>query len=252
MKVFILATCRKPELLSMTELVFKTLRVGFPTADVSVFANRIVGDLFLNLYAVLANIGAEIHQTDTNHATWIAALISRMQDPFWICDTDVIFFDKVEDWKFDGPLAGRRIPEWDDEFSGCITRARLHPSLLYVDPVKTRQAIADYESKIATTHFTPKIDLLAPVCLPFKGCRYFYDAASLLYHAIGGQKFTDLQLDAYSHFNFGTIEDVVLPRLKDGAQMAAVREAMLKNLNASRGMWRSQEDYYTSRAASIL
>jgi len=40
MNVFILATCRKPELLRMATLVFETIRVGFPTASINVFINQ--------------------------------------------------------------------------------------------------------------------------------------------------------------------------------------------------------------------
>ena len=41
MTVHILPTERVPRLAPMTELVFKTLRVGFPTADVLVHLNEI-------------------------------------------------------------------------------------------------------------------------------------------------------------------------------------------------------------------
>lgn len=238
MKAHILATCRMPELMPMTLLVFKTLRIGFPSAEIHVHLNR------MESLPVEADF---FHSDNTIHHLWIEKLIASSDEPFWIVDTDVVFFGEVESWRFNAPLAGRRIPEWNDEFSGCITRARLHPSLMYLDPEKIRASIAVYESKIASTPFTPRINLIHPICLPFKGKSYFHDTASLLYHAIGGHRFSEVQLDAYGHFNFGTIPDVVLPRLTFGKEMAKVRQAAIDNPELLRGAWRAQEKYYAER-----
>lgn len=240
--VHILATCRKPELAKMTTLVFATLRVGFPSAQVTVYLN---GDCELNcpeIVSACTATGCQVITADTIHHEWIKSLVQSASEPFWILDTDVILYASVEGWSFDTPMAGRRIPEWDDEFSKCITRPRLHTSLLYLDPARIK---AELTKLPEATVFTPKADLFNPLVLPLNQRNYFYDTAALLYHQLGGQSFTPTQLDAFFHFNFGTIEDVVLPTLTE--KLEAARASVLKNPAFGKGRWREQDEYYAAR-----
>ena len=250
MKVFILLTCRKPELLDYTTLVFETLRTGFPTFDIFVRSN------FLPDYAV-GKIEKLVKDTDcqwedytseTIHHKWIEDLVNRETEPFWICDSDIIFYESIEGWRFDAALAGWRIPEWQDDFSGSITRARLHGSLLYMDPVKIKAQWAERTKPCPETPFTPLVDPFNPLVQPINGRLYFHDTCSVLYHAIGGTAFTDRQKDAYFHFNFGTLSDLVMPRLGAavGINMDVVRKEILSDPIKGRGMWRAQEEYYAS------
>lgn len=251
MNVHILATCRKPELLPFTELVFKTLHIGFPTARVFVWGNQ------LPKYALDAiQPLAEAHPCElcsnepTIHHRWIERLLASRDEPFFILDTDVIFYRNFEQFipeLKDAALAGFRIPQWKDEFSGCITRARLHTSLLYMDPMAIRKMVSGYEAGIADTVFTPKANLIHPLVVPFGGHPYFYDTCSLLYHAIGGMAFTEQMKQAYAHLNFGTIPDVVLPRLTGGDVMAKARLEILDNLALGYGSHRAQMEYYAER-----
>jgi hypothetical protein len=153
----------------------------------------------------------------------------------------------VEDWKFEGPMAGRRIPEWDDEFSHSITRSRLHTSLMWMDPAAIITAINHYDSPVPDTPFTPCSNLFHPLVLPFNRQRYFYDTCAQLYHAIGGDSFSDQQLDAFDHFNFGTIPDIVIPHLKNADQMLQFRIGCISNPMLFKGCWRMQEEYYKDR-----
>ena len=248
MNVHILATCRKLELLPYTTLVFETLRVGFPTAKVFVTINNIPPEC--GRQAVLdciTKVGAGFDDDNTIHHEWIDKLIQTEQEPFWVCDTDLIFFDSFENVTSDSPLTGWCIPEWQDEFSGAITRSRLHPSLLRIDPKLVKEKLAAFRSVTPDTPFTPFCNPVYPICLPFNGRMYFHDTLSLLYHAIGGQPFTDEQLDNYFHFNFGTIPDIVIPRLSGSRKMVEAREMVMANPRLGRGAWRNQQDYYASR-----
>ena len=250
MNVHILATCRKPELLKFTTLVFASLRTGFPTAKVHVHFNRLKDAERDALYLCAEETDCETSSCDTIHHEWIEQLVNREQEPFWLLDTDVVFYDSFESHEFDEHhLAGWRIPEWFDEFSGCITRARLHTSLLYVNPRMVRSAIADYESRIAHTVFTPKANPFYPLVAPFKRKAYFYDTCSLLYHAIGGEAFTDSQKERYCHLNFGTIPDIVFPRLpkEDVSRIEQARQCVLSNPSWGKGAWRHQEEFYSKR-----
>jgi len=174
-------------------------------------------------------------------------LITESDSPFWICDTDVIFYDKAEDWKFDTAIAGFRVPEFNDEFTGAITRSRLHPSLMYIRPSKFREQAKAYESAFPVTEFNPLANLVNPLCLPLNGRGYFHDTMSMAYHAIGGTPFTEQQCDSYFHMHFGTCSDVVMPRMTNGKQMAEWRQAVLDNHELGRGSWRYQMQYFSSR-----
>jgi hypothetical protein len=233
----------------MATLVFDTLRVGFPSAEVHVCINA-EPDLAVVVREEILKLLPEaiITEAQTIHHEWIEKLIRDQTEPFYLVDTDVIFYRRFEQYSFTEALAGWRIPEWLDAFSGCITRARLHPSLLYVNPVKVMGQLASVYGAVPETRFTPTVNPFHPLCLPFKGRMYFHDTLSLLYHAIGGTAFTDVQKDAYCHFNFGTIPDVVMGRLpKLEAQAISIRRLdILSNYACGFGAWREQEEYYAN------
>lgn len=247
--VHILATCNRDDLLPYTTLVFKTLRIGFPTAKVTVYRNGLESLTARNDVedAALASNCVTVELKRTIHHEWIEKLIAENNEPFWICDTDTIFYRPVEDWTFDTALAGYRIPEFHDEFTAAITRARLHTSLLYFDPIKLKQQVDVFNSVGPDTPFNPRINLTHPVVLPFNGRHYFYDTCALLYHAIGGTSFTDVHKDAYFHLHFGTLSDLVLPRLSNRADVEKARERVMASPMAGFGAWREQEEYYETR-----
>jgi len=249
--VHILCTVRKPELLPMAQLVFKTLRIGFPTAPVTVHLNNLSGEIEESIKARAFEQDCVMVEckTETVHHRWIEDLCSRLDEPFWICDTDIIFYDSIEQFQFAQILTGWRIPQWNDEFSGCITRARLHTSLLRIDPVALRDKVKLFTSPVPDTIFTPFVNLYYPLVVPVKKMRYFFDTMALMYHAIGGEPFRPNHKDCYCHLNFGTIEDIVLPRLTDGAQWAEARKRIVENPTTGRGIWREYDMYFEQRAA---
>lgn len=251
--VHILSTCRNTDLLPYSLLVFDSLRVGFPHADVTVHINKrgMDEDSFDIIKKRAALEGCDTVEADTIHHEWIEQLVKQNSEPFWICDTDVVFHGEVEGWEFSTPLAGRRIPEWDDEFTKCITRSRLHTSLMHINPVEVRAAIKNYNSKLTETEFAPPCNLFHPLRIPFNSRTYFHDTTSLLYHAIGGQPLTPLQLDCFSHFDFGTISDLVLTHLSNREDMAEKRDHALHNPELTKGEWRRQEEYYQSRKPAL-
>lgn len=249
MRVHILATCRRPDLLPYTLLVFKTLRTGFPTAAITVYLNSMnpMGTHSQTIVGEANKVGAQTMMVDTIHHCWIEGLLNTQEEPFWILDTDVIFFDNIEQFTFTEAMAGWRIPEFKDEFSGAITRARLHTSLLYLDPKKIEAALLEYCKPLYLSSFTPQVNLVYPVVYPFKGKSYFCDTCSMLYHAIGGEAFNDAQKDAFFHFNFGTISDLVMPRLRNHDEMQVARQTVLNDPKLAKGLWRVQEMYYANR-----
>lgn len=249
-RVLILATCRKPELLPYTLLVFKTLRVGFPTAEISVHLNGAEGS-GLNGWAAtvmeaaqMAGCKVEVIAEITHHE-WIEKLTQTEICDFWILDTDVIFYASVEGWTFETPLAGALIPEFNDPFLCAITRSRLHTSLMHIRPIELRTATLKYEEQHPQTIYNPMVNGIYPQCYPLNGKSYFNDTMSLVYHAIGGTAFTPQQKDAYFHFHFGSFSDLVLPKMPK--EMLAARTEVLANPSLGIGLWRQQEEWFASR-----
>lgn len=248
MTVHLLATCRKSELLPFTELVFKTLRIGFPSLRVKVYLNNVASEHKEPLLYWIDKVKATWTEVNTTHHEWISQLLKEETEPFWICDTDVIFYDRVEHFTTDKALLGYRIPEWFDTCCGAMTRARLHTSLMLMNPGTIIAQLEEYKTKIFHPICNPHTNFINPCAIPFKNKAYFYDTCGLLYHAIGGQSFTDEQKETYFHFNFGTNPDLVLPRLqKDEATlMKENREFILCNPHKGKGLWRLQEEYYAN------
>lgn len=138
------------------------------------------------------------------HGEWIEMLMVSEREPFWICDTDMVFFDKVEDWKFDGLFAGRYEPQFFEPWTQTVHMARLHPSLMWFNPVPLRTEIRAWpgkngffdtvESGLFRWHWVPEWG---------KPLR-FYDTCSGLHHAFKGIAFTDEQEQCFAHLMCGS------------------------------------------------
>lgn len=248
MNIHILATCRKPELLDATTLVFKSLRVGFPNANVYVSDNNLSREHREVIHKHCKDIGARLFLTRaTIHHEWIESLVEHNYEPFIILDTDITFWDNCEGWSFDTAIAGRCIPPFIDPFSKCITMRRLHGSFLYVDPSKLKMQVEKYKNKFPQTPFTPVTSLFNPLIIPHVGQSIFFDTCAFLYHAIGGAEFTHEQLDCYDHLNCGTISDIVSPHLTD-INMSAAHKVLLNTPSLMKGIWREQDAWYAAHA----
>lgn len=246
-RVFILATIRKEELAPYTELVFQTLRVGFPTAQVEVHLNGGAVGQLEHVANLAQNSGCAVRALpeQTTHHEWIENLIETELGDFWILDTDVIFYACVEHWKFVAPLAGALIPEFSCEFLKAITRSRLHTSLMHIRPLELKVCRLKYETNHPRTIYNPPANLIHPLYLPLNGTTYFYDTMAMMYHALNGEAFTAQQKDSYFHFHFGTFSDLVLPKI--GKSIEDLRSKILANPELGIGMWRMQEEYFAAR-----
>lgn len=234
-------------------MLFKSFRVGFPTAKLHVHKNCFCNDeQEAAIDAHVARLGGETFPDfDTIHHTWIEGIVTREREPFFVCDTDVTFFGKVEDTPLDGqPMVGRLVPEFTDDFTKCITLPRLHTSLLLIDPDEVRKRIADYYGQFPKTPFNPFPNLVNPGFIPTRNGRtvknYFYDTCCLLYQAIGGRAFTAQELDQYGHLNFGTISDLVAPHYPHD-HFREHHFYAFENPGVLKGQWRKDDVWYAAR-----
>jgi hypothetical protein len=268
MKLHVLCSCRNPELWTASILVFKTIRTGFPDAKILVTDNGLDSKLFDQLKQVVAPLDIEILPgfKPIVHHTWITGLLQTENEPFFICDTDVIFWDRFPVEAFAGhTMAGRLIPKFFDAVTQCITHSRLHTALMYLEPVAVRFGVEKYYKRFPNLPFNNlRPDLVtgritpiaaAPAGLAQNGYFYdlFHDTCSMLYVTVGGRAFTDAELDCYDHLNCGTYSDLVGDILKNDTKnplrlQQRRNERLMAYPSTIRGLWREQEAFYAEHA----
>jgi hypothetical protein len=253
LSVNILATCRKPELLRATTLVFDTLRTGFPNAYVTVFWNG-ASDPSQREHvfdaAKKAGVQSFADIEPITHHEFVRRRIESTSHEWVLADTDIALWENIEDWKFDAPIAGRLIPQFTCRFANAITRPRLHTALMFIDPVKVQSLFEQYAIQFPNQYCTPRPylqDLVYPKYVPQRmGSivrNYFHDTTCLLYAAIGGQAFTDEQNKAWDHLGSGTLSDVVGPSYPGLQQSHA---AVLEEPSLLKGAWKKEQQFYAA------
>ncbi len=251
--VVILTTCRRMDLLYGSTLVFRTLRVGFPTAQVVVIDNASIADARPVIAKAAHDVGAIFiqHEVRELHAAIINQALWNSVSPVVFVDTDVIFWKPCEDWKVDGLLAGRWIPEFYLHFMRAMTPPRIHPSFAWLpDPAALRQEI----QKISDCNlgFAP----FAQVSLRTGEGWRFWDTMAGISTAISEiQRFSEPQLDCYDHLFCGTIVDLVLPPMPDPwrAKWAEIHWAAANgDIDSVRGCWKMQEEFFQSSSDGAI
>lgn len=256
-RVFICVHNRNPDLWENSTLVFKTLRTGFPNAEIVVYSNNLSQMQLMEVRELCNGVHAKfqhIPQAIPFHA-WMWQIFQQMlnseiAEPFWFVDTDIIFWDSMEKWKFDTTLAGRFVPKFGDSYTKCITMPRLHTSMLRMDPVKLR---AELDTLLqCVPNDTPHNPFVNPI-FPFWHIspegpveKIFYDVAAMLSYAVSLTHFTAKHLDCFSHLQCGTFSDLLEPHGHEG--MVARQKAMIANPESARGIWRDQDKWLNHHA----
>jgi hypothetical protein len=209
--VFILATCLNHKMMDNTLMVFKTIRIGFPTADIKVCGNRldqIAGKL---VEEASLKVGAQFDNfPEVAHGAWIESLLYNEREPFWICDTDITFHKPVEHWfeNSDKLFAGRYEPEFYEPWTQSQSVARLHPSLMWFNPRMLRAAIRAWPSGDNQIMPTVEKNLIRWSLVPVRGSFFLYDTCAGLHHALGGELFNREQNDCFTHRFCGTYSHI--------------------------------------------
>lgn len=257
MKVYILATCRRPELLPATLMVFKSLRVGFPTADVHVSLNldETPSNLTHDIIEAAHKAGCSWSCFDKPpfsgiaHPVWIEHVIKRADGCYAIIDTDMVFHANCEGWQF-GQVhyAGVHTPRFFDHVTNAITLPRIHTSFMWVpDGEHLRKQIDTVREQDG-----PYIglELFKPLCYVQDGRRFFQDTATGLYQVCATAHFGPEQLQCYDHLNNGTLIDIVEQRHPQGKELRARCEQAFADPQSIRGSWAMYEQYYQERKVS--
>jgi hypothetical protein len=258
--VFVLTYCRNVELLYGTTLLFKTLRVGFPNARVTVADNASLPEA----RAEIAQLARETecafepidgpgiqHYEFIESKIWQTSVGAGQKRRTVFLDPDICLWQSCEDLEFDGLIAGTLVSAHDDPVFKCVAMPRLHSSFLWIpDANRLRETIR----MIQTIHieFRP----FAPVSVKLGDVWMRYDTGASLYAAIPEQvnEFSDTHRHRYDHLYCGTHYDLWEPHFTGElrAVMDSVHQhAKTGDLAALQGVWREQSRAW-SRAFTPL
>ena len=247
MKVFILVWCKNPANAENSLLTFRTLRTGFPTAEVVVFDNcSIIGDAVRQhcrkVEAKYIRLNREIRHHDYLRSILLKEAQAVLVDP------DIIFWENLEHWDFSVFLmAGRLIPNFYDKYTRCHTVSRLHTSLLWLpDLEKMREIFA----KRAPRYFDPVMHQTALV-----GSEWvFWDTLAGLYHMFKDRAygFGEQELNAYDHLFCGTHLDQVINAIGSDSIIAQGAHLARTDIQSLKGYWRQQDQYFAASPSRFL
>jgi len=217
--VFILTFCRNLDLLYGTELIFQTLRVGFPNASITVVDNASLPEASQRVERLARDNDCrfrQIPEPSIGHHEFLERTIADAAAagtrPLVFLDPDLCLWASCEGFEFDALMAGKLVDAYEDDLFACVTMPRLHTSFLWIpDP---RQLWGEIE-KIRGKRFDFRPFLSFSVKLGDAWIRY--DTGASLYAAIRNRTscFTEEHLDRYDHIFCGSHLPLLQPRFND-------------------------------------
>lgn len=258
MKIYILTYCRNLELFYGTELIFKTLRIGFPKAQITVVDNASLPETRPEIESLAQKNNCQFRQIEDpsiQHHDFIQSTIQEVarnetvEGPLIFLDPDICFWDSCEDFKFSGLIAGQGMGKFFDYITETITMPRLHTSFLWISDVKKLQAEI-WRLKVRHFDFEP----FQPIAFHMDGNWYRYDTGASLYATIGSKTefFEEKHLRCYDHIFCGSHLDWLYPQYNTECQemMKKVHTyAKEGNLAALKGIRRLQDDVFSQSFA---
>lgn len=250
--VHILATVRRRELLPAALLVFQTLRTGFPRAEVFVWGNNLDPKSRAAVEGATKAVGGHYAQLNrTAHDEWIEHMMLNWRGEFWLCDTDVVFFESLEAapaGEAEVEMMGRLEPGFNEEWTGTFHVERLHTCLLYINPARVRARMRVWQGQFNGELFgNAQAPLIRWTFVPQRGKRpLFYDTCAGLWQAGIGTAFSEAQNRAFEHLHCATYADLVA-QCEGLADLPKVHAAIYEEPLRARGLWEQQQAYYSER-----
>lgn len=259
--VFILTYCRNIDLLYSTELVFKTLRRGFPNSRVHVFDNASLPEARTRVERLCAENDCAftpIPSPGIGHHDFIGGRVldvaeGRIEGNSAVfVDPDICLWRDCEGLEFARPIAGNLVEAHEDPVMQCVTLARLHTSFLWIDDCA---AVADRISSVRRRHidFQP----FQPFSARLGDAWLRWDTGASLFSAMPDLcvPFTEEHASYYDHLYAGSHFDSWVSQ-QTGAHQALLRQthqwAKEGNLDALRGIWKRQAEAWRSYVRPLV
>jgi hypothetical protein len=236
MKVYILVRHNGIDDVFGSIAVFKTLRVGFPTAEIVTYVQ---GDFD---HELIPENAIKIGRVE--HYNWIETVMDLAdEEELVFCDTDMIFYESVEEALSSCPslMCGRHIPDYYNITINAIEVERLHTHLLYI---KNPMEMKTWIKKTLNTGLHP-YNPYAPFQYYYHGQLRFYDTMANLTQSYGQARgFTSELLDKYTHLVSGTMLKGVANLLPGGERLIQHHQMAKENPESVRGLWREHDKFY--------
>lgn len=244
-QVFILTHCRRAELFYGTALTFKTLRVGFPEARVTVVDNASLPETRGAIRRLARDADCDFRQIDGPAIAHDAFLEETLADvaargggPLVFLDPDLCLWRSCEDLEPEGLLAGRLVVAHEDPYMQCVVMPRLHTSFLCIPDARALQAEID---RLRRPHFDFRP--FQPFSVKLGDAWIRYDTGASLFAAVAPRThaFGPEELDRYDHIYCGSHVDLRRPGWSGELRELMERihaDAREGRLEALRGVWR--------------
>lgn len=232
-------------------LVFRTLRTGFPTMDVSVTledSGEYNGTPLAEMIDRYAN-GVRVVQHVTprcrEHWEWAADEVENSDAPFILCDTDMVFLGDVENHLYairdqNARLAGEFIPTHRVPESNYVTMERLHTALMLIDPAYWQLFAQSREDELPRTASQSALQwLFYPALYKHQRQTLLYDTSAWAYHYAPSVPFHENLLDRFEHLGGATYKSVTPGFAAD----AEFFDAVYEDPSIARGLRSKQRNY---------
>ena len=248
MTVYMLTYCQSMESLYGSTLTFKTLRIGFPTAQVRVMDNHSVPEAAALIRREAEEVGCTYSylKVPVSHHSWLGSLLldPEVHGTVIILDPDMCFWQTCENWHFRKLLAGRLMPAFHNEFSECLDMPRIHTSFWWIhDAAAFRDRLIREYRKTSIGYLDPFV----PYIFRHNGVRYKFDTGGNLYAAMQDDIycFGERELECFDHLMVGTHLEIVRPWLneKDQAYIQLLHDHAKNDHTKLKGLWK-QQDFY--------
>jgi len=260
-RVFIFATLLPGADPRATTLVFKTLAIGFPTADIHLWWNQ-QGKNPLNLLDKAIKDGAGDNHVfwmgpwgegTRGHDAWLEERIMQEQQPFWSLDTDLVFFGDVEKasksaTRVTSTFAGEFQPAFYDPFMGLEHASRLHTTVMYVNPVGLRAAMREWAGRYPKPWGkTVQVPFIRQTVIP--RFAMFFDTMAGAFQAEMGTVMPKGVLSCYEHLNCGTWAHLAA-QSKELRDLPKVHQAIFERPELAAGLRARQEEWYAGQSGN--
>jgi len=239
-----------------TELIFKTLRVGFPNAEVHVVDNASLPEAREAIESLARENECQFQQVSgkaIQHHDFIQDTILGLANngtvgPVVFLDPDICFWESCEDFSFDGLVAGKLTRAFHDSVTKTLTMPRLHTSFLWIPDVRK---LGEEIRKARVNHFD--FHPFTPYSFVFNGKWYRYDTGASLYAAFSDRvsRFTENHSNRYDHIFSGSHIDWLMASYDPGLRKFMVdvhARAKRGDVESLRGIWRKQNELFMAWA----
>lgn len=223
-------------------LVFQTIRVGFPWSDIvcEYTGNPKHLPEIRSLCSKYDVTCATSHPFKTTNDIIISDRIQHHNGEVVFIDSDMIFWESVEDFKPSRLISGRVIPQYVCPYTKMTNIARVHPSFLWV---KNCHFLRVQTTSPVSSRFVPN-NIIKPAVV-FDGGRWiFYDTCASLSNILGAQSFTEDMLNKYDHLFASTFVKEVAKETVELLHLPSLHNSIYNNPQLAKGMWKEQDKYF--------